>query len=376
MKSFILSLALLAIVYPGFGQTYKTKDFVKIPQGVEITKTITVKNCDEVIKAGSVITREIKKKNGKEEVTIVKVDTLKTDTKLGFDKAVPLKLSSLPGKANISASEKDGSTLLINYYLNPEHTLDSGTNIRIVYYKIDCDGKPFIEKQEARQRRLLQDTSVLLCKISNKQDTAADWFKYSDVVIEVYKNDMIDYYLINKYDRNGSYSMQLDNREYISYTKRSMEFGAITIPLKYRFGYTRDIDGNAVKVNNEFIADANLGLFAGYKLGRYRVRNDGGKLKDLSDLGATIGVFASLSSTSIDSLSTAGSGTPLKTGEKISIGVFSPGLGIMLSIYNVQIGGFIGYDFGFGANGGKWNFHKRPWLGFGVAYSLASFWKS
>lgn len=44
--------------------------------------------------------------------------------------------------------------------------------------------------------------------------------------------------------------------------------------------------------------------------------------------------------------------------------------------YNLQIGGFLGWDFGFGSDGAKWNFHGRPWIGLGFGYSLSGFWKS
>lgn len=98
-------------------------------------------------------------------------------------------------------------------------------------------------------------------------------------------------------------------------------------------------------------------------------------LKDLSNLGCTVGLFINLSSSNIDSLSTNANKESLKKDEKASIGIISPGLGVMFALYNVQIGGFVGLDYGFGQNGKKWNYNGRPWIGFGLGYGLSSFWK-
>jgi hypothetical protein len=374
MKHLTTTLIILTIATTAFGQTYETKNYIRIPANVEVTKTEKAKNCDELIKAGSVVSSELKKKNGDYDVTITKTDTLKTDTIIPFDKEVKIKFKSLPGKANLSVNEKENSILQVNYWLNPTYTITKGTSFRVIKNKFNCDGTVSIEKEDAAKRELSVDTTVVLWK-ANEADKNEEWFKASNVVIEVYKDNRIEYYFVNKFDRNGSYTIKLDNREYVSYNKRGFEFGAVTIPFKYRFGETKTVNGKEIKVNNEFIADANLGLFAGYKLAKYRVRYEGGKLKDLSNLGCTLGAFLNVSSSSIDSLSTTLSDAPLKKDEKFSIGVISPGLGAMFTVYNVQIGGFIGWDFGFGENGEKWNFNGRPWIGFGLGYSLSSFWK-
>src|SRR5690606_38098793 len=148
-----------------------------------------------------------------------------------------------------------------------------------------------------------RDTTFRL-KRAGLDETGEKWFTHSDIVVAVYKKDTIHHYLVNKYDRNGKYTFRLENRAFISLPKRSLEFGPVTIPLKYRFGTSATVDGVKRTAKNEFIADANIGLFCGYKFARYRVRNDGGKLRDLSSLGGTIGAYLSLSSTTIESLYT------------------------------------------------------------------------
>jgi len=378
MKSKILTFATILTILTTLtsvqAQMYETKSYVKIPPNFEVTRTDKVKNCNENIKKGSVVVSEQKKKKGDFNVTITKTDTLKNDTDLPFDKDVKTKFKSLPGLANITVNEKDNSILQVNYWLNKKKTIKKRKHIKVIKRKLNCDGKYEVDKQDASIRVLENDTIVYLCKACETEKNE-EWFVNSDIVIEVYKEAKIEYYLVNKYDRSADYTIKLKNREYLSLKKKGFEFGAITIPFKYRFGDTRTVKGQEVKVNNEFIADANLGLFAGYKLARYRVRYEGGKLKDLSNLGCTLGAFLNVSSTSIDSLSTTFSDNPLEKDKKLSIGVISPGFGAMFTVYNVQIGGFIGWDFGFGQSGKKWNFNGQPWVGFGLGYSLSSFWK-
>ncbi|MES2379460.1 MAG: hypothetical protein V4538_00360 [Bacteroidota bacterium] len=375
MKSKVLTFVVVLTTFTSVqAQMYETKNYVIIPKDIEVIKTGKVENCNKNIEKGSIVISEQKKKNGEFDVTIIKVDTLKNNKDLPFDKEVEVKFKSLPGYANITVNEKDNSILQVNYWLSKKETIKAGTSIRVIKMKLNCDGKYEVDKQDDKPRILSNDSIVYLCKAS-ESEKSEEWFVNSDIVIEVYKDSKVNHYFVNKYDRNGNYSIKLKNRQYLSYKKKGFEFGAITIPFKYRFEDTKTVNGQEVKANSEFIADANLGLFAGYKFSRYRVRYEGGKLKDLSNLGCTLGGFLNVSSASIDSLSTTFSDNPLKTDEKLSIGLISPGLGAMFTVYNVQIGGFVGWDFGFGQNGKKWNFNGRPWVGFGLGYSLSSFWK-
>lgn len=374
MKIITLIVIFLTISINSFGQIYETKNYIRIPQDVEVIKEVKLKNCNELIRANSIVTAEMKKKYGNYEVTVTKIDSIKRDTILPFDKEIKINFKSLDGKASLSVNEKDNSILQINYWLNPTHTILAGSFIRVIKNKINCDTSISIDKEDIAKRQISADTTVELYEADEK-DKNKEWFKYSDIIIEVYKDDKIDYYYVNKYDKNGTYMIKLDNREFVSYDKRGFEFGALTIPFKYRFGFTKSVNEQEIKVNDEFIAEVNLGLFGGYKFAKYRVRYEGGKLKDLSNLGCTVGAFLNLSSTSIDSISTVISEQPLKKDEKTSIGVISPGLCVTFTVYNVQIGGFMGWDLGFGQNGKKWNYNGRPWIGFGLGYSLSSFWK-
>jgi hypothetical protein len=373
MKNVLFVIALILLTHCVFSQTYQTRDYVRIPENVEVTKTFKLKDCNELVPAGSVVKYEKQKKKGEYAVTITKVDTLKKESSIAFDKEVKLTYKSHPGQANLIVN-KDSSVLTVNYYLNAFHKLESGETIRLLRYKMNCDTTFSVLSADAAPRKLLADTSVTLWKAFEK-DKNMDWFKYSDIVIEVYKNGKITHYFVNRYDSKAAYTIELENRDYLKYRKRAVQAGAVTVPFKCRFGDTKNINGKEIKVENEFVADVNLGLFGGYKIARHRIRYEGGSLKDLSDVGCTVGGFLSLASTTIDSAGTVFSDAPLKKDEKVSIGTISPGLGVMLTLYNVQVGVFVGRDYGFGSNGRKWNFNGQTWLGFGLGYSLSSFWK-
>lgn len=353
-------------------QVYETKTYIKVPRGVEVTKTIKAKDCDEVVEKGAIVTSEKKKTKGKTEFTITKTDTLIADKTYQFDKDIPLKIPSLPGKANFIIDEKDNSNIRLNYWLNPKHKINNGTKIKISNRVPDCNGN-YINSKDTSYT-LSKDTTVYLYK-AMESEQSEKWFQSSDIVIEVYQSDTISHFLVNKYDRNGVYTMKLANREFISYKNRAFEFGAIYIPIKNRFGYEQEVNGTKIQVKNDISSDVNIGIFGGYKFARYRIRLEDKKIKDLSKLGFTLGGFANISTTSIDSLSTSVSTEQLKKDEKVNIAVFSPGITGMFTFYNVQVGVFLGWDIGLGDNGKKWNYHKKPWLGFGLGYSLSSFWK-
>lgn len=372
MKNIKLLTLLFAIHFANAisAQTYETMSKVYIPSTAKIIKTVKVKNCNDTVKAGNIVKREETKTNGSATYTITKIDTLIVDKPYPFEKTITKEMTGFDGYANLTVDEKDKSILHVNYWLNDFNELDSNTRVRIRTRELRCS-KTYTEKDTIY--RLHKDTTLTLWK-SFVADTISDWYQNSNLIIEVFsKSDStsIEYYLVNKYDNNADYSIKLENREFLSYQKRSIEFGPITIPFKLRFGYSK----NNIPVREEFSADLNLGVYAGYKLGKYRVRYEGNTLKDLANFSCSVGGFLNLSTASLDSLSTTAGKVPFTKDEKATIGVISPGIGLMLSFYNFQLGAFLGLDVGFGRYAKSWNFNNRPWLGFGLAYNLSSFWK-
>jgi len=396
-------------------QTYESRNYIKIPPNREIIKTMKASKCTEVLDSGYVVHHEFKRKLDGVEYTISKTDSLTRDKSYYFDKAIKVKLKSLPGKANLTVDEKDPSLFQVNYWLSSEVVLKIGTTIQLLEGKLGCDtlmdykGTKHVLKSDTSfylawvylndtlNKDLLKnlkykkydtthiknttDAPILGNKakgnlvIASFNDTVNDWYKYSDLILKTYEGERLTGVYANMFDRNGQYTLKLQNSEYISYPKGGWQFGALTIPFKYRFGYEKTVEGVDIKVKDDFIADLNIGAYGGYQWGKHRFRMEGNKLKELSRLGWSVGAFFNLSTVTLDSLNTTAGVTPFGKDEKSSIGIFSPGIAAMFTLYNFQLGAFAGWDLGLGQDRKNWNHNNRFWLGFGFGYNLGGFWK-
>ncbi|WP_157262209.1 hypothetical protein [Pedobacter sp. PACM 27299] len=223
---------------------------------------------------------------------------------------------------------------------------------------------------------LTNNTTYHLAKVMAADLVAiqlAKWYVNADEIIEVLdKQGKIVYYLIDRYDRDADYQIKLENRGFVSFTKKSLEYGPVVIPIKYRLSRER----GAIKVKDEFTTDLNLGVYGAYRFRKYGVRYlTGETLKEVPSVSFSIAGFINLGTVTLDSLSTTLGTAPLKGEEEETIGVFSSGLGTMLSLGDLQVGLYSGIDFGFGQNAKNWNYNNRLWLGFGVTYNVNRFWK-
>lgn len=353
-------------------QTYESRNFIKIPPNREIIKTMTAKKCPEMVKSGSVVHHEFKRKLENIEYTISKTDSLDTCRTYLFDKEIKVKLKSLPGKANLTVDEKDPSLFLVNYWLNPSYLIPVGTTVQVNKRSLQCDTT--MKGDKGRKYTLRKDTTILLAQVTC-MDTSEAWYKYSDLILKTYEGEKLTGVYANMYDRNAQYTLKLQNREYISYPKHGWEFGALTIPFKYRFGYEKTVEGIDIKVKDEFISDLNIGAYGGYQYGRHRFRMEGNKLRELAKLGGSVGGFITFSTVALDSLNTTAGTEPFSKDEKSTIGIISPGLAAMFTLYNFQIGAFAGWDLAIGQDRKNWNHNNRLWLGFGFGYNLGGFWK-
>ena len=63
-------------------------------------------------------------------------------------------------------------------------------------------------------------------------------------------------------------------------------------------------------------------FYGGYKLGQYKVRYEGNTVKELSTTSAKVGGFLSLSTGTLDTLSTTAGKLPLSKDEKKTIGFY------------------------------------------------------
>jgi len=431
----LMPLALLLQTILSYGQAYETGAAVHIPSDAVVIKTIKVKDCKEEFKAGSVVKTEFTRSNGDRTHTVSETKTLTKNEDFDVEKTFKIEMTGMEGLASLTADEKDKSVLLINYFLSPVQRIPLGKYIRILDRKTNCDGSTVIANDqliklvkdttfafyrhnmeeakiycdkvgaasgEAFKKKSIQvaidATSNAATKASQEAKEASQrakvacesitdqlWFKHSPKAIVVYKDSIvdkpskvIDYYLVNTVDENATYSIKLDNREFISYNRTSVEFGALTIPFRRRYGYSKPSENGRVpiEVKSDYTADFNVGVFGGFRYGKRRVRFEAPAQKELANLGVTIGPFFNLSTAALDQATTTAGKNPFGKDDKATIGVWSIGLGAMLDFYNLRLGVFWGRDNGFGSDAKNWNYNGRSWLGLGVGYSLTSgFWK-
>lgn len=372
-----ITILLLVISCFCYGQTYETLKNVKLPENLVLTKKITVP-CDQTVKVGDKVVSETEFKQTKNGVTttrtVIEEKTIsKNKDTITVDKEIKVKVNSIKeGKANIYVDEKDNSIIHVNYWLNPTKTLLKDTNIEYISRSYDCDGKP---KEVTKKTKLDADKSFLLYKYEKSVLGTEDFIKHCDTIIAVYKSDgtSVDYFLINKYDRKVDYTFQLANRKTISVSYESLVFGPITIPIKYRFGEEK----NGIKVSEDFSADLNLGFYGGWTIGKQKVNYQRGVgFKDnFYFWSVTVGAFFNVGTTTLSKSNTTIGDNPITSDATQNIGVVSPGIGLVKSLYNFQLGLFYGWDIGAGKDSNNWNYDGKPWVGFGLGYSLTGFWK-
>ena len=184
-------------------------------------------------------------------------------------------------------------------------------------------------------------------------------------------DDSIGFALVDKYDRDVIYELEIKNRAVHTTIDKSTVYSPLTLPLKLRYGFTK----NDIKVNDEFLADTNLGAFAGFRIAKLSSRKEQGKLISLPETSLRLGPFLSLSTVSLDKSNTTVGKTPITGDETMSIGTLSYGLGLIVNIRNLNIGIFQGWESGFGSSAKNWNFNNRPFLGIGLGYNLNNFVK-
>lgn len=214
---------------------------------------------------------------------------------------------------------------------------------------------------------LKNDTIILTVKDVPKKDTLPGW-----ATITVDKDDKsklhINYWLGEKYDRNGNYYLKLENRQYESFWFNCIEGGALTIPFKFRPQFTK----NNISISEQFSADINVGAYLGYTFGKTKFMYRKYEEIEPSKWLVSIGPFFSVSRVEADSMTSLSAIKPLK--EKISFATFSPGIGLMTSIYNFRFGVYLGNDLAIGSTAQKWDYHNKWWWGFGIGYNIGLIW--
>lgn len=368
------SMVLLVLLSTSIkAQTTEIQGNIKITNNRNVVKLITVKDCPETHTppAGTTETEvsfETKYTNDKTEITTKDVvkPAVPGPVIIGVNKTIKKAMTPVEGKANLYIDDKDKSILFVNYFLNPTNEVPAGTDIQEVNIVHNCAGAPLLVPKPIRT--LATSEKFDMWKVTaGSPEMAFEWFKNSNQIIVFKSPGVIDYYLVNRYDRDGKYVLQLKNRESIPYNSSSFDLGALTIPIKYRFGFKR----NGIKISDDASASFNVGGYLGYKITKYSVINKEGTYINRNHASLRTGLFFNVGTTTLDSTSTTVGRVPITDADiKRNIATFSTGLALMADIKGLQLGLFGGWDFGVGPDAANWNYHNRFWLGFGFGYKL------
>lgn len=136
----------------------------------------------------------------------------------------------------------------------------------------------------------------------------------------------------------------------------SPTLGTVLMPLKVRFGSSKNTDGSRDRYF-DFTSDVSLGLCGGLKISLKR--------SPIYKINVLVGISGT--SIPIDSLSTKGL---VKT--KTNIAALTPSFHIVFEIKEFQMGFSLGCDLLSSRIGDNWAYNGKPWVGFGIGYNLLS----
>lgn len=366
---------------------------IEVKDSHTIIKYITVNNCTTVVKSGNTLKIESIKQGENETYTITKEEKLTVDTTITTKRTIAIKMTGFGGKASLYTKVGKHGNTYVDFWLNPFNKVKKGVAVventkSFSCSKFDLKNPDPYDVVKGKKTVLKEDITYSLFKVEPSKikgwgSNIPDWYIHTDKIIEVYKEDhvTIDYYLVNKYDRNALYELKFKNREYISFKTSKWEVGPLTIPFKYRFGFKKDTatvklnnPTDYVDINQEAIADFNVGVFAGYKIHQFGLRKEHGTSIQQPGSAITFGTFLNLSAVTLNKGNTRTSAL-ITDDSSQTIASLSTGFSLMLDIHNINFGLFLGRDLGFGTKAKEWDFNNRTWLGIGIGYNLNGFKK-
>jgi len=371
MKRNTILIILIFLIKTNYkSQTTQLRYNIKIKAdgaSTQIQKMVKT-TCTLSILQGFEVKDEYTFKNGEHTFTSTAITpTRSTPYALSREKTISVDMP-LTGNANITKDDKDATILHINFWLNHKNTIDSGQTIQYETGEFDCSGN--IVKTLHPVRVLSKDTITYLQKVD--KIITDKWFTHAETIIKVLNQSGTTlYYLVDKYDRDGDYRLQLKNREYVSYKSSSIDLAPILIPFKFRPAVGKGRSSAAQQITS----DVNLGLFIAYSYGQYKLRREGDEYKDIGGWKFTTGLFFDFGTTTLDTSSTTTADIPLGGKQTASIFVVSTGFGVTASKWDVNLGVFLGWDYGIGDYAERWNYNKKFWVGLGLGYNLSNFWK-
>ena len=207
-----------------------------------------------------------------------------------------------------------------------------------------------------------EEVKMAMVKFEDDKIYVNPWLKKVEKQEKVKENGKIK---VTKKEENKDtipdvYFLQLKNRNSVSISFSEWNFSALIIPFKFRW-----------QADQDFSADVNVNMFAcrswGKSLFLHRKKVD----NKTNSWKISAGLIAGSSTVKLNASNTSKAETPVVT--EITQGLATLGGGVTYAYNKVNFGVFYGFDYALGKNAEKWNFNKKPWLGFALGYSIFTF---
>jgi hypothetical protein len=168
--------------------------------------------------------------------------------------------------------------------------------------------------------------------------------------------------------RRCNLTFQMHNELDLGFPSWGLVGSAITIPFRIRPHFSRGTKSIRSEVVTGFAVGYSMAISKWWT--RYHYQE--GKINPVrSTRKLSGGAFVGLSSGAADKGSTRLADQPLGEGEKASFVSLLPGFSLSYNVLGVDVGAFVGTEHVLGSSAArKWDWHKRPWYGFGVGYDL------
>ncbi len=183
------------------------------------------------------------------------------------------------------------------------------------------------------------------------------FYNYYEKSFEYKKDEFPDYY---HYEDNRSVFYLLKGpKERFNYSYKAIDWGILSLPIKLRFGISKDGE----KIPFDISKDISVAPYLGYSFfNRKKFER-----QRFSSLSVSMGVFAGPGFVTIhksNSKNTDMGDDPL---EVLS---FTSGIGVVGAVNTFQLGLFCGMDWVGRNDIKKWDYHGKPWLSLSVGYKF------
>lgn len=218
------------------------------------------------------------------------------------------------------------------------------------------------------QQEVVVAGKVIGGKVVKTKYTSSCYIKFDDDKI------WINPYLTRDFDDRGVIYYQLRNRQSLNFNFSDVTVSALTLPLKYRFGGTKEYSSGNKTYGEDFSTAINVNaMLAWSPYGRvhHHHRSKVGSITTTQKF--TIGLIGGASTVTLDKGNTSASDDPITTDVKIAKGLATYGLGLAYSHNKLNLGLFAGQDWAVGDNARRWNYNGKVWVGLAVGYSLFAF---